>query len=79
WTKFPVDVARATFMHDFAITENHAIFLDMPMVLKPGNMLKGAFPLVFDKTLGSRMGVLPLDATDSSGIRWFDMPEVSDT
>lgn len=23
-----------------------------------------------------RMGVLPLNATDSSGIRWFDMPEV---
>lgn len=41
-------------MHDFAITENYAIFLDLPMVLKPGNFLKGAFPIVFDKTLGAR-------------------------
>ncbi|CAM9253945.1 unnamed protein product, partial [Scytosiphon promiscuus] len=73
--QFPVDVERSTFMHDFAITENYAVFLDLPMVLKPENIVKGAFPLVYDEALGSRMGVLPLNATDSSGIRWFDMPE----
>lgn len=49
-----MDVARSSFMHDFAITENYAIFLDLPMVLKPENILKGAFPLVYDETLGSR-------------------------
>lgn len=41
-------------MHDFAITENHAIFLDLPMVLKPENFVKGVFPIVYDETLGAR-------------------------
>ena len=41
-------------MHDFAITENHAIFLDTPLVLKTENMVKGGFPIEFDKTLGAR-------------------------
>ena len=35
-------------MHDMAITENYAIFLDLPLVFKPQNLVKGAFPIVFD-------------------------------
>lgn len=35
-------------MHDMAITENYAIFLDLPMVFKPENLVKGLFPIVFD-------------------------------
>ncbi|MFB9207092.1 carotenoid oxygenase family protein [Nonomuraea spiralis] len=27
-----VDVPRATMMHDFAITRNHVIFMDLPVV-----------------------------------------------
>lgn len=52
--KFPIDVERGSFMHDMAITENYAIFLDLPMVLKTDNMVKGIFPIVFDDTLGAR-------------------------
>ncbi|CAM9134879.1 unnamed protein product [Pylaiella littoralis] len=73
--QFPVDVPRGTMMHDFAITENFAVFLDLPMVLKTENMMKGKFPIVFDKAQDARIGILPLDATDSSSIRWFDMPQ----
>ncbi|CAN0407534.1 unnamed protein product, partial [Ectocarpus sp. 8 AP-2014] len=73
--QFPVDVGRATAMHDFAISENYCVFLDVPLVFKGENLLKGKFPLVYDDTLGARMGVLRLDATDASGIQWFDMPE----
>ena len=46
--KFPIDVERGTLMHDMAITENYAIFLDLPLVFKPQNLVKGAFPIVFD-------------------------------
>lgn len=46
--KFPIDVERGTLMHDMAITENYAIFLDLPMVFKPENLVKGLFPIVFD-------------------------------
>ncbi len=40
-------------MHDFAISENHAIFFDLPMVFKPENLLNG-FPIEFDINLGAR-------------------------
>lgn len=49
-----MDVKRATMMHDFAITENFAVFLDLPMVLKPELIAMGKMPMVYDKTLGSR-------------------------
>eukprot|EP00903_Cladosiphon_okamuranus_P013500 g12574.t1 len=73
--QFPINVERGTIMHDFAITEKYAIFLDLPLVMKPENFSKGKFPIVYDDKLYARMGVLPLDATDDSSIRWFDMPE----
>ena len=41
-------------MHDFAITENYAVFLDLPMVVQPKNFLKGKMPIEFDATQGSR-------------------------
>lgn len=41
-------------MHDFAITENYAVFLDLPLVFKPDNLVKGTFPIVYDKEQGSR-------------------------
>ncbi|CAN0472398.1 unnamed protein product [Ascophyllum nodosum] len=73
---FPVDVPRAIMMHDFHITENYAIFMDLPLLFNKERVLSGDMPFVFDKSQGARMGVLPLDATDASGMRWFDLPEV---
>ncbi|CAN0066039.1 unnamed protein product, partial [Ectocarpus sp. 8 AP-2014] len=74
--QFPiVDVKRPIMMHDFAITKNYAVFLDFPLLFKPELMLTGQAPFVFDETAGSRMGILRLDASDSSEMRWFDMPQ----
>lgn len=41
-------------MHDFAITKNYAIFLDLPLLFKPELMLTGQVPVAFDATAGSR-------------------------
>jgi len=30
-----ITLPRGVLMHDFAITENYAIFMDLPMVLEP--------------------------------------------
>ncbi|CAM9773413.1 unnamed protein product [Ascophyllum nodosum] len=73
--QFPVDVPRVTLMHDMAITEHYAVFLDLPLLFKPERMFKGNLPVFYDETQEARMGVLPLDATDDSGIRWFVMPK----
>lgn len=47
-------MARATMMHDFAITENYAIFFDFPVVLKKELAGRGKMPLVFDTNQDSR-------------------------
>ncbi|CAM9591248.1 unnamed protein product, partial [Scytosiphon promiscuus] len=74
--QFPIaGIERPLMMHDFAITENYAIFFDFPLLFKPDVLLRGKVPIVFDKTQRSRMGILRLNATDSSEMRWFDMPE----
>lgn len=53
--QFPiVGMERAVMMHDFAITENYAIFLDLPLFFKPEAMLRGKVPIVFDKTQHAR-------------------------
>lgn len=52
--QFPIDVPRATLMHDMAITENYAVFLDLPMVVKSEMLLKGKAPFVYDDTLEAR-------------------------
>lgn len=36
-------------MHDFAITETHAVFLDLPIMLDPSAFMKGKLPIVFKK------------------------------
>ena len=41
-------------MHDFAITENYAVFFDGPLVFKPELLLTGKVPFVFDKTIRAR-------------------------
>lgn len=71
----PLNFERGTMMHDFAITETHAVFLDLPIMLDPSAFMKGKLPIVFKKEDKARIGVIPLDATDGSCMRWFDMPE----
>ncbi|CAM9760681.1 unnamed protein product [Ectocarpus sp. 12 AP-2014] len=74
--QFPLlGIKRPIMMHDFAITKNHAVFLDLPLLFKPELILRvGKVPIAFDERAGSRMGVLRLDASDSSEMLWFDCP-----
>lgn len=60
-------------MHDFAITENYAIFLDCPLYFSPKEMVKNnQFAFSFDETKPIRLGVLPRYAKDDSQMRWFE-------
>lgn len=44
-------------MHDFAITENYALFMDLPVMIKPELMMTDKIPIVFDKNAGARRGI----------------------
>jgi carotenoid cleavage dioxygenase-like enzyme len=67
----PVDVAGPTMMHDFAITANHVVWLDLPIVFSAEG-LGGALPYVWDESYGARLGVMRFD--DPTGhVRWFEI------
>lgn len=60
-----VNIPHPVMMHDFAITENFAVFLDLPLVFSPQG-------LKFDPALGARIGVLPKFGSGNE-IRWFEI------
>ncbi|MFI6297154.1 carotenoid oxygenase family protein [Nonomuraea sp. NPDC050790] len=68
-----VDVPRATMMHDFAITRNHMIFMDLPVVFDPARAAAGGPPWRWDDGHRARFGVLPRTAGDDAPVRWFDV------
>ncbi|MGH8878258.1 MAG: carotenoid oxygenase family protein [Stackebrandtia sp.] len=62
-----IDVPGPTMMHDFAITANHVIWLDLPAVVDLST--EGSIPIRFDESYGARIGVMP----HGRPVRWFDI------
>ncbi|TQM15554.1 carotenoid oxygenase family protein [Pseudonocardia kunmingensis] len=69
-TSAEVAVPGPTMMHDFAITDRHAVFLDLPMTFQPQLLAEG-MPFGWDDAYGARLGVMPLDRPGE--VRWFDV------
>ena len=69
----PVEVPALTMMHDFAMTSQHVIFMDLPIVFNLEVAINGGgMPFRWDDNYGARFGVLRRD--DPFGqIRWFDI------
>lgn len=57
-------------MHDFGVSRQHSIILDLPLTLDPMNSVRGIPNLCYDTTKKSRFGVFPRYAPDS--VQWFD-------
>jgi len=64
-TSFPVEVGGPTMMHDFAITENHVVWLDLPVVFTPELIGRG-IPYDWSDTYPSRIGVMAKDGGDAA-------------
>jgi len=70
----PVPLRFGQMMHDFSITEHHAIFWDLPLEFSPMVMVsEDKLPFVYNKAKGARFGLLPRRACGES-VRWFDLP-----
>lgn len=70
----PLDVKALTMMHDFALTAEHVIFMDLPIVFNLDVAIKGDgdMPYRWDDNYGARLGVLRRD--DPFGeVRWFEI------
>ena len=69
----PIEIPTAVMMHDFAITENYTIFMDLPLTFSMERMQRGEPMLMFEKHRPSRFGIIPRHG-DNSNIRWFECP-----
>ena len=74
-----VPVPGPTMIHDFAITEQDAVFWDLPVVFDLDAAVamiedptSGTFPFSWDPSYGARVGVLPLGG-DGAAVRWADL------
>jgi carotenoid cleavage dioxygenase-like enzyme len=68
-----VPVPGSTMMHDFAITENHVVWLDLPMVFDLDLAMQGRMPFGWDDGYGYRLGVMPRDPSAGTAVTWFDI------
>jgi carotenoid cleavage dioxygenase len=69
----PIDVPRGIMMHDFAVTENYTIFMDLPLTFSVERAMKGGPVLAFERDLPARYGILPRHGSNDD-IKWFEMP-----
>ncbi len=68
-----IQVAKATMIHSFAITEKDAVFWELPVVFDLDAAMAGALnPYAWDPSYGARIGVMPLGGAADS-IRWVEI------
>lgn len=66
-----LDLPGARLPHDMAITQNHAILMDLPLYQDLDAARQGRYRLTFNRELPSRFGVLPRRG-QANEIRWFE-------
>ncbi|KAG0237919.1 hypothetical protein BGW42_008019 [Actinomortierella wolfii] len=79
WQEHIPGLDAPTLMHDFAISETHTIFIDIPakmMLLR--SLLKGQAWVHFDTTKKTRFGIVPRYFNKKRDkVRWFEVPACS--
>ncbi|MCF2528031.1 carotenoid oxygenase family protein [Yinghuangia soli] len=66
-----IDIPGPRLPHDMAITENHAVLMDLPLIQDQEARRRGRYRIHFDRELPSRFAVLPRKG-DGSQVRWFE-------
>jgi carotenoid cleavage dioxygenase-like enzyme len=67
-----ITVPGSTMMHDFAITENYVIFLDLPLVFTMEAALAGNMPYLWDAGYGARLGIMPRGGGNAD-VTWIEI------
>ena len=66
-----IELPQMVMMHDFNITENYVVFMDLPLALDL-DLLATGIPFRFKRESGARLGVMPRSGT-SRDVRWFEI------
>ncbi|MCP4212163.1 MAG: carotenoid oxygenase family protein [Halieaceae bacterium] len=67
-----ITVPGGTMMHDFNITENYVIWMDLPAVWDIESLEGEGLPIKWDESYGARLGVMPRTGGDSD-VTWYDI------
>ena len=59
-------------IHDFNVTRNHVIFMDLPAVWNLSGMGETGLPVLWDESYGARLGVMPRNGSDKD-VTWYDI------
>ena len=65
----PIEIPRPVMMHDWNITRNHVIFMDLPIVSDMDLAITTGSPFGFKPEYGARLGVMPRKGT---GVKTLD-------
>jgi carotenoid cleavage dioxygenase-like enzyme len=68
----PITVPAATMIHDFNVTENFVVFMDLPALWNFEGMAETGLPIVWDEAYGARLGVMPRNGTDAD-VTWYEI------
>jgi carotenoid cleavage dioxygenase len=66
-----IDLPGPRLPHDMAITANHSILMDLPLVADPVAAKQGRHKIMFVNAMRARFGVIPRYGAGDS-IRWFE-------
>lgn len=69
-----ITVKGPTMMHDWNITENYVIWMDLPMVFDLEVAMKGGIPIRWSDDYGARLGVMPRNGTDKD-VTWYEIED----
>ncbi|TAE58625.1 MAG: 9-cis-epoxycarotenoid dioxygenase [Nostocales cyanobacterium] len=69
----PIEIPMGVMMHDFAITENYTIIMDLPLTFSGERVQRGEPMMMFEGDRPSRFGIIPRHG-DNGNIRWFETP-----
>ena len=68
----PITVGGPTMVHDFNVTQNHVVFMDLPAVFSLEAAMRGDMPIAWDDNYPARLGVMPRSGTDAD-VKWYDI------
>lgn len=69
-----IDLPAPVMMHDFAVTDRHAVFLDAPAVFDLAGFASGGPMISWQPERGTRLGVMSRDG-DGSDLRWIPVED----
>ena len=67
-----ITVGGPTMMHDFNVTANYVIFMDLPACFNLELAMSGDMPIRWDDNYPARLGVMPRNGSDAD-VTWYDI------